>query len=72
VTDDSGMEELSACGAADCPWYNMTAVAQRPTDNAVMCTSFVAIWHKASFSQLSVLNLANSFCSNLLFVLVIT
>jgi len=44
VTDDSGMEDLGACGAGDCPWYNMTAVAQRPTDNAVMCTSLLAIW----------------------------
>jgi len=39
VTEPSGMDEaeLGVCGAADCPWYNMTAVAQRPSDNIVMC-----------------------------------
>jgi len=37
ITDDNGTDELGACGADDCPWYNMPAVAQRPTDNAVKC-----------------------------------
>jgi len=34
-TGDNGTDELGACGAADCPWYNMTAVAQRPSDDTV-------------------------------------
>jgi len=37
VTVDNSTDELEACGANDCPWYNMTAVAQRPTDSKVMC-----------------------------------
>jgi len=37
VTDDSSMDDLGACGANDCPWYNMTAIAERPSDSTVMC-----------------------------------
>lgn len=36
---DNSTDELSVCGAADCPWYNMTSVAQRPSDDMVMCIS---------------------------------
>lgn len=43
VRDDNGTDELGACGANDCPWYNMTAVAQRPSDNTVMCISFLVL-----------------------------
>jgi len=37
VTDDNSMDDLGACGANDCPWYNMTAIAERPSDSTVMC-----------------------------------
>jgi len=42
VTDSScnGMDdseiELDVCGASDCPWFNMTVAAQRPTDHTVI------------------------------------
>lgn len=36
AADDNGTDKLSMCGTADCPWYNMTAIAKRPTDNVVM------------------------------------
>jgi len=33
---DSVVNEQHECGASDCPWYNMTAVAERPTDYMVI------------------------------------
>jgi len=37
----NGTDELDACGAADCPWYNITSIAQRPSNSTVQCIQFI-------------------------------
>lgn len=53
------MDELGACGANDCPWYNMTAIAQRPSDNTIwtMLSIYIGV---ASFSVIIVSCLVDS------------
>jgi len=59
VDDHYGIEELSECGAYDCPWYNMTTVAHRPSDNMVFVNQiFFTVWyfsHISFYSELSIL-----------------
>jgi len=44
VTEYSGVDDLGVCGSSDCPWYNMTAAAQRPTDDTVMCICCLVVF----------------------------